>query len=112
MPYWASGVDSSKFNLGLAYYGRGFTLSNPGCQAIGCAASGGNKAGSCSNTPGFLFNFEIQELVSGGATPQLNETAMVKELVYDNDQWIAYDDSDSIKLKLDVSGSVDLEGSC
>ena len=99
-PYWSSGVDMSKFNFGLAYYGRGFTLADTGCSSIGCGAAGGNNAGSCSNSAGYLSGAEIQAL---GGSPQLNETAMVQQLVYNDNQWIAYDDDASIKLKLGVS---------
>ncbi len=43
---------------------------------------------------------EIRRIIKEtGAKPQLLEGAMVKELVWDNDQWVGYDDDETIALK-------------
>lgn len=37
LPLWYDKVDPSKINLGLAYYGRGYTLADQNCNRVGCA---------------------------------------------------------------------------
>jgi len=54
LPLWFAGVDPAKVNLGLAYYGRGYTVSDPSCPYIGCKFSGPSKGGSCTNFGGVL----------------------------------------------------------
>lgn len=46
--------------LGLPYYGRGYTLSDPSCNTPGCRFSGPNKPGVCTNTAGMLSLNEIK----------------------------------------------------
>jgi len=43
---------------------------------------------------------EIRRIIEEtGATPYLLEGAMVKELIYNDDQWVGYDDYETIALK-------------
>jgi nitrite reductase/ring-hydroxylating ferredoxin subunit len=97
--FWATGVDPKQFNLGLAYYGTSYTMTDPSCTHIGCPATLA-KVQSCSPQAGYLFNAEIPALA--GKT-EIDQNAMVKTMVYKGDQWVAYDDADTFKLKLGVS---------
>ena len=45
LPIWFDGVDPGKINLGIAYYGRGYTLANTSCTDIGCPYTAGNLPG-------------------------------------------------------------------
>lgn len=78
MPLWYDGVDPAKINLGLAFYGRTYTLANPSCRHMGCpfVAGQGGAAGSCTAFPGVLSNREIRRIIKDqNITPSLNATA-------------------------------------
>lgn len=97
---WFDGVPPSKINLGLAYYGRGYTLSSPSCKDIGCPYTGPNNAGNCTATAGLLGLWEIENLIEEqGLTPNLLSDEMVKDIVFDGNQWVGYDDSDTFAMK-------------
>lgn len=99
LPLWFNGVPPSKINLGIAYYGRGFTISNKSCVEVGCPYIGGNEGGPCTNTNGVLSLREIQQIVKKKQlTPNLLTDLMVMEVSWD-DQWIGYDNDATIALK-------------
>lgn len=84
-PLWFDGVDPGKIVIGLAYYGRTYTLTNASCGKIGCSfiASEGGAAGSYTNFPSILSNREIKRILKNeGIVPYFNETAMVKYFTY------------------------------
>lgn len=62
-PLWDFGVDSKKFVLGMAYYGRGYTVTDRNCAHVGCSFSGPSQQGNCSNQAGILSNTEIKRLI-------------------------------------------------
>lgn len=64
LPLWFAGIDPAKVVLGLAYYGRGYTLSDPACPWMGCSFTGPNEPGRCTGFAGVLSNLEIQELIT------------------------------------------------
>lgn len=45
---WRNNVPAEKVNLGLAFYGRSYTLSDPECNTPGCDFSGPGRPGQCS----------------------------------------------------------------
>lgn len=49
---WRVGVSPSKVTLGLGWYGRSFTLSNPSCNQPWCLFSNGGTAGECTGESG------------------------------------------------------------
>ncbi|CZT41789.1 uncharacterized protein RSE6_01575 [Rhynchosporium secalis] len=99
-PLWFDGVDPKKVVMGIAYYGRTFTAASTDCGVMGCGFSGPGDAYGCTNYKGVLSNMEIRKIIKEtGAEPFLLEGAMVKELVYNVDQWVAYDDYETIALK-------------
>lgn len=56
--------------------------------------------GPCTGTGGYLGFYEIQEVLKSGANPVHDTEAAVNYLVFDNDQWISYDDK--VCLRFDV----------
>lgn len=48
-----------KINLGLGFYGRGFSLTNPAVNAVGSPASGPSTAGKIVTESGMLSYFEV-----------------------------------------------------
>lgn len=67
---------------------------------VNCGAAGPSKPGTCVvDSTGAMALFDINTLISSkGLTPVLNSTSMVKQLSFD-DQWIAYDDNQTVTLK-------------
>ncbi|CZR65426.1 related to chitinase [Phialocephala subalpina] len=99
LPLWFDNVPPSKLNLGIAYYGRGYTLQNPGCADVGCPYAGASSPGTCTGSAGVLSLREIQVVIQQqGLTPRLLPDEMIKQISWGN-QWIGYDDTDTIALK-------------
>lgn len=99
IPLAYAGVDFNKINLGVAWYGRGYTLSDPSCNTLGCGFTGPNKPAACTNSAGVMSLKEIQDMIDNGeAESNLLEDAAMKELVWD-DQWVGYDDEETVELK-------------
>ncbi|CAE7012155.1 chitinase [Pyrenophora teres f. teres] len=99
LPLWFDELDASKINFGVALYGRGYTVANPSCNSVGCAFSGPSNPGICTNSAGAMGLAEIQDLIkTKGLTPNYLPDLMMKEITWD-DQWIGYDDAETIKQK-------------
>jgi chitinase len=61
--YWVQlGAPPAKLNIGLALYGRSFTLKNAADHGVGSAAKGGGKPGTFTQEEGYLSFYEVQEL--------------------------------------------------
>ncbi|KAI0916647.1 hypothetical protein AcW1_010187 [Taiwanofungus camphoratus] len=104
-------VPLDRVALGLGFYGRSFQLSDPTCTTPGCPFSGPAPAGPCTDSPGILSFSEIQSVLSSSnATPVLDVAAAVKYLVYDNDDWISYDDNDTFATKVSFAKSAGFGG--
>jgi hypothetical protein len=93
-------VRPEKINLGMPFYGRTYKLSDPGCTTYGCGFKGAGKAGRCSAFEGVLTNREITELAAKGHQQHLNSTSMTKWMVYDNDNWVGFDDPETFGMKM------------
>ncbi|MCJ1283616.1 hypothetical protein MMC26_002947 [Xylographa opegraphella] len=99
MPLWYDSVDPSKINMGLAYYGRGYTLTDSSCNHVGCSWSSTSRPGPCTDFAGVMSLEEIQNLIPQlGVEPELLATDMMKQLTWGN-QWIGYDDLETIAMK-------------
>lgn len=103
---WFDGLNPAKINFGLAYYGRGYTLGSSSCAYMGCAFTGPSKAAPCTNQAGVMSLVEIQTLIQQkNLVPELLSAPMMKQITWD-DQWIGYDDVDTIALKKSVANSL------
>ncbi|KAI6750545.1 hypothetical protein HG530_014826 [Fusarium avenaceum] len=100
LPLYYAGVNPEKVNLGLAYYARGYTVSDSNCKSIGCKWSGTSRPAPCTNFGGVMSLEEIERMVKEepGITPKLLPKDMMMELQFGN-QWIGYDNEDTIFMK-------------
>ena len=58
--YWLQkGAPRHKMNVGLALYGRTFTLRDPATSGVGAPSSGGGQAGPFTREPGYLAYHEV-----------------------------------------------------
>ena len=110
---WRSGVDPAKVVMGQGWYGRSFTLKDPSCNRPNGVSefSGGAKAGPCSNAAGILDLEEIEDIMTKNSLkPVHDQTAAVKWVTWDSNQWVSYDDDDTFKQKKDFANSRCLGG--
>lgn len=99
LPLWFDGLNPAKVNFGTAYYGRGYTLADPTCAYIGCPFIGPSNPAPCTNFAGVMSLIEIETLTKEkGIVPELLQSSMMKQISWGN-QWIGYDDMDTIALK-------------
>lgn len=78
---WRAGVNPDKVVLGLGWYGRSFTLSDPSCNTPNgvCTFSAGANPGKCTASSGTLSNAEIDRITAaGGVRKGFDRTAAVK----------------------------------
>ncbi|KAF5574913.1 glycoside hydrolase family 18 [Fusarium subglutinans] len=104
IPLAYAGVDFNKIVFGVAWYGRGYTVTNPSCNTLGCPFSGPSNPAKCTNSAGVMSLLEIQDKVKNGAKTRLLKDSAMKELVFDN-QWIGYDDRETIELKREFANN-------
>jgi GH18 family chitinase len=85
--------------MGLAFYGRGFTLANSKCTTRGCPVKAVGTLGKCGDDPGILYNAEIRERIrERNLTITLDKNAAV-ELVNWDDEWISFDSERSFNIR-------------
>lgn len=109
---WRVGVKPEQVALGYGFYGRAFELKDTGCSNPGCAFKGGAKKGPCSQESGILMHYEIQAVLNQTAhlEPIWDKQAAVKYLVFDNNQWVSYDDKDTFAQKVNWANSIGFGG--
>ncbi|GIK01365.1 hypothetical protein Aspvir_005399 [Aspergillus viridinutans] len=107
---WRARVPPSKVVMGMAFYGRSFRLKDPACnqpngQCEFVYENGmGAAPGPCSKASGILNLAEIQDIVyENNLTPYWDQKAMVKWITWDQDQWVSYDDEDTLRGKRDFA---------
>lgn len=103
------GVDIGKINMGLAFYARTFTASDPNCSqpksrltsASVCKLDSGGPSADCTNTVGVKSNSEIKKkYLDEEHKVELDAIDAVK-VIRDGRQWLTYDDEETWKLKID-----------
>ncbi|KAF8978116.1 hypothetical protein BGZ46_006817 [Entomortierella lignicola] len=117
--YIDHGVPRNKIVLGLALYGKTFTLQNPGDSRPGIArfTTGGDPT-SCIETRGDMAYNEAANLIhpdgreQGPVQPLWDPNGRAFYFVYGDrrDNWVGYDDRPSLDLKLQLVTELDLAG--
>lgn len=97
--YWVSkGAPKSILNIGMALYGRGFTLTNKANTKPGDSVKGPCNKGRYTREKGFLSYYEICDMIkTGGTTHWIKEQEV--PYVVKGDQWVGYDDKKSLTIK-------------
>ncbi|KAI1452077.1 glycoside hydrolase family 18 protein [Annulohypoxylon moriforme] len=111
--FWRSDISPSLINLGIAFYGRSYTLEDASCSKPGCKFKDPGAKGKCSNTAGYLSYREIMDKIKEAgdeANEMWDKEAGVKMVVYDSDNWISYDDSTTFQQKVDFANDRGLAG--
>ena len=95
---WRNSVKPENVVLGMGFYGRSFTMSDPNCfQPNGiCRFSDGGQPGSCTDTEGVLTYYEIKSRNSTLDVQTFYDAEnTVKYNVFGGSQWVSYDDAQS-----------------
>lgn len=87
-----AGVPTNKIMVGVTSYGRTFTMSTPGCYGPMCTYTGPGEAGECTQTPGYIAQAEINQIIATNPTAQVLSDAASNSaiLVYNGTQWVGY----------------------
>ncbi|KAK4442906.1 hypothetical protein QBC34DRAFT_479340 [Podospora aff. communis PSN243] len=108
---WRNNVDPAKISLGIGFYGRSFQLQDPSCHQPGCPFRGAASPGECTGNPGTLSYREIQDIIEReNLTPYHDEVNAVKYITWGGDQWVSYDDKDTIQQKITFANGLGLGG--
>lgn len=100
--YTKGGVPAAKLLVGLAGYGRTWTLANPASHEYGSPAIGAGNAGVCTQEAGFLASFEIAHMVANGgamATDVASQTAYA----WNGNQFVTFDTISTHRAKTDFA---------
>jgi chitinase len=108
---WRNDVPASKVNLGLGFYGRAFELADPACAVPGCLFKGGAAKGPCTGNSGTLSYREIMEIINKyNIKPTYDKESGVKWISWNTNQWVSYDDQDTIQQKIKYANDLGLGG--
>ncbi|PGG98706.1 hypothetical protein AJ80_09479 [Polytolypa hystricis UAMH7299] len=94
---WRKSIPPEKVLLGLAFYGRSFTLADPSCNTPGLARYLTTKSAK-------ILKKESPKVVH-------DAEAGVKWITWDTNQWVSYDDAKTLKRKADFASGLCLGGS-
>ncbi|AEO68677.1 glycoside hydrolase family 18 protein [Thermothielavioides terrestris NRRL 8126] len=97
---WRNNINPERVNLGLGFYGRSFTMKDPGCMAAGCEYKSAGKGGNCTGTPGVLSAHEITQIIKGGAKVTRDNAAAVEIVTWDKNQWVSWDSTETLAMKV------------
>jgi len=99
--YWVSnGASKSKLVIGLATYGRCFTLTNAANNGLGAPASGPCMAGTFTREAGFLSYYEICDMLKNAGAVTVYNTEQQSPYTYIGNQWVGYDNTQSLNTKV------------
>ncbi|XP_064646971.1 chitinase-3-like protein 1 [Lineus longissimus] len=113
--YWKSQVEgagesATKLILGAPTYGRTFTMqSNTPTTGMGALASGPGSSGRYTGEGGFLAYYEVCDMLKNGGTRLYNSEHQAPYAIQGN-QWVGYDDIDSMHNKVNYMQSQGLGG--
>ncbi|KAJ8962572.1 hypothetical protein NQ318_000965, partial [Aromia moschata] len=102
------GADPAKINFGVVTYGRSFTLDDANNTQLYAPIKGDGLAGPYTGQDGILGYNEICELHSDWAYYWDDEQKVPHRI--SGDQWVGYEDVNSIQLKAEYAMSKNLAG--
>ncbi|KAI0419879.1 class V chitinase Chi100 [Xylaria grammica] len=90
-----AGVPSGMIAVGVSSYGRSFKMSTPGCKGPECTYTGPNSgawAGPCTDTPGYLADYEIGLILKENPTAKeyWDGDSGSSIVVFNETEWVAY----------------------
>ncbi|EAA03527.5 AGAP011033-PA, partial [Anopheles gambiae str. PEST] len=105
-----AGLDPSKLVLGVPVFGHTFKLSSTSDTRIGAPTIGPGDAGPYTLEPGTLSYLEICEKLAAGDYTKTFSSVQQVPYAYRGNQWISYDDVNSIAIKVQYAKRMNLGG--
>lgn len=103
-----AGCSRSKLVMGLPTYGRTFTLTDANNYGYNASSSGPGTAGQYTREAGFLAYYEICTMIGRGQI--VNHVDVSAPALVVGDQWIGYDDKESLRTKIQYMKGMGLAG--
>jgi len=112
-----AGVPSNMIVPGITSYGRSFQISAAGCYGELCTYTGplsGATPGRCTQVPGYISDAEIKEIISQNSNTlqYLDAGSQTNVLVYNDNQWIGWLDSDQKDFRRALFAMINMGGVC
>ena len=110
--FWRVDISPADIVIGFGFYGRSFTLSDSKCTTPGCPFSGASDPGPCTATAGILGYYEILDILKADPSiqPVHNTTDAVMYFVFQDYQWISFDNAETFQQKVDWANGVRFGG--
>ncbi|KFB46746.1 AGAP011033-PA-like protein [Anopheles sinensis] len=104
------GLSSSKLIMGVPAFGHTFKLASTQDTRIGARTIGPGDAGPYTLEPGTLSYLEVCEKLNGGGYTTAFSNEQQVPYAFRGDQWISYDNTYSIALKVQYAKWMNLGG--
>ncbi|KAI0212774.1 Acidic mammalian chitinase [Lamellibrachia satsuma] len=99
--YWVKkGCPKRKLVIGMALYGRSFTLSNQARNSVGSPRQGKGPQGSFTREAGFYSYQEVCRMFIYGGGTQKWQSEQKVPYAYKGTTWVGYEDSLSLQEKV------------
>lgn len=88
-------------------------MADPSCLSAGCPFVNGTgaNAGECTGTAGVLSAAEINKIIkTKQVTLTHDQVAAVMIATWDTNQWVSYDNADTLKAKVEFANTRCLGG--
>ncbi|XP_062550927.1 acidic mammalian chitinase-like isoform X2 [Armigeres subalbatus] len=109
--YWLQQMaPAKKIILGVAFYGRSFTLRSSSQNYVGAPTNGPGQAGQYTYESGFLGYNEICEKLLVDKWYQCWDDDQKVPYAYKDNQWVGFDNVESLSLKCDFVNQHELGG--
>lgn len=92
-------VPAEKLVMGLASYGRTFTLTDAAQHGLGAPVQGPGNIGAADTGEGLSAYYEVTEFIRSGATV-VRDPVDQTVYAYKGNQWVGYDDPTSLAYKV------------
>uniref|UniRef100_A0A182S9A2 chitinase n=1 Tax=Anopheles maculatus TaxID=74869 RepID=A0A182S9A2_9DIPT len=110
--YWIEkGAPSRKIVMGMPLYGQSFQLADTKKNGLNAKAPGPGQAGEFTRAAGFLAYYEICDRIQNkGWTVVQDELGRMGPYAYKGNQWVSFDDKESLLKKVQFIRAMDLGG--
>lgn len=93
------GAPASKLIVGIATYGRGWTLNDESQHGMGAKAHGASTAGRFTREMGFLSYYEIQTMLNQSHAVETFDYETETMYAHAGNQWVGFDDPTTVRIK-------------